>query len=294
MSEQAIVGSEILPISVGACATLACIWEVTAPKPGNVYRGADFEDVTYADFVTSAVLVGPVLELVSEQGVGVTVRKAVEVTHDAISSNTNLGMLLLLVPLAAVPCEEPLARGIASVLSSLSKEDTCETYAAIRYAQPAGMGKVNQADVNSLSPPNVNLTEAMALAADRDLVAMQYTNDYQQVFEVADRIESNLNNGLPLSGAIVEAYLSFLAKYPDSLISRKCGDAVAEQVSARASDVLAAGRPGDLAYEEQLKSLDFWLCSDGHRLNPGTSADFISAGLFVLLREQRLNWPIQF
>ena len=36
-------------MSRGAAASLACAWEVTAPKPGNVYRGADFDDVTYEE-----------------------------------------------------------------------------------------------------------------------------------------------------------------------------------------------------------------------------------------------------
>ena len=45
--------------TLGACATLACLWEATAPKPGNVYRGADFDDLTYADFLTSAAVDRP-------------------------------------------------------------------------------------------------------------------------------------------------------------------------------------------------------------------------------------------
>jgi triphosphoribosyl-dephospho-CoA synthase len=39
------------------------------------------------------------------------------------------------------------------------------------------------------------------------------------------------------------------------------------------------------AYERALTELDFWLRSDGHRRNPGTTADLIAAGLFVGLRE---------
>ena len=49
-------------LPVGAAASLACLWEVTAPKPGNVHRGADFEDASYMDFVQSAIVVGPILE----------------------------------------------------------------------------------------------------------------------------------------------------------------------------------------------------------------------------------------
>ena len=40
--------------SLGLCAQLACIWEATARKPGNVHRFRDFADVGYLDFLVSA------------------------------------------------------------------------------------------------------------------------------------------------------------------------------------------------------------------------------------------------
>ena len=65
-------------LSIGQCATLACLLEVTAPKPGNVHRGADFEDVTFVDFVASAVAIGPAMEHAVRSGVGAAVLDAVE------------------------------------------------------------------------------------------------------------------------------------------------------------------------------------------------------------------------
>ena len=50
-----------------------------------------------------------------------------------------------------------------------------------------------------------------------------------------------------------------------------------------------AGLPGDDAYRSAVADFDFWLRADGHRRNPGTTADLIAAGLFVLLREGRLE-----
>ena len=32
------------PLSIGLCAQLACVWEATARKPGNVHRFRDFAD----------------------------------------------------------------------------------------------------------------------------------------------------------------------------------------------------------------------------------------------------------
>src|SRR5689334_25243107 len=89
------------PIPLGTAATLACIYEATARKPGNVYPGADFDDTTtYAAFVKSAIAIGPVLERAPHVGVGLTVLDAVRATRDAVGTNTNLGTLLLIAPLA--------------------------------------------------------------------------------------------------------------------------------------------------------------------------------------------------
>jgi triphosphoribosyl-dephospho-CoA synthase len=279
--------------SKGVHATLACLWEATAPKPGNVYRGADFDNLTYADFLTSAAVIGPILNETLSKGVGAAVLAAVAATRDAVETNTNLGMLLLITPLAAAAEDCPLAEGVAKVLSNLSIEDARQVYAAIRLAQPGGLGEVDEADVNAPEAPQITLREAMALAADRDLVARQYVNDFAEVRWTADRIAAATTEQ-PLSEAIVRAYLELLAQHPDSLVARKCGPEVAAQVSAGAATVLAALRHGEDAYHACRAEYDFWLRADGHRRNPGTSADLIAAALFTLLREQRITWPVRF
>ncbi len=278
--------------TLGSCATLACLWEATAPKPGNVYRGADFDDATYADFLTSAAVIGPAIEMAAGQGVGAAVLSAVQATQTAVATNTNLGTVLLLAPLAAVPREKSIANGIAEVLSACDEHDTRQVYQAIRTAHPAGLGKVQQADVQET--PTIPLQEAMRLAASRDLVARQYTNHFQQVQQVANSLSQGVQQGWPLAQSIVHSFLTLLAEHPDSLIARKCGDEDASEVSVRSAAVLAQGEPGQEDYERGLTELDFWLRSDGHRRNPGTSADLIAAGLFVLLRDDRLNWPVRF
>jgi len=87
-------------LSIGRIATLACVLEVTAPKPGNVHRGADFEDVTFSDFLVSAVAVGEVFDRPG-LSVGQYVLQAVQQTEAFVGTNTNLGIALLLSPLVA-------------------------------------------------------------------------------------------------------------------------------------------------------------------------------------------------
>lgn len=272
------------------CATLACIWEATAPKPGNVYRGADFEDVTYADFLTSAVVLGQPVASAGEVGVGQAVLDSITAIHAAVGTNTYLGTVLLLAPLAAVREDVSLREGITEVLKCLTAEDTREVYEAIRLANPGGLGRVGEADVNTETPA-ITLLAAMQFAAERDLVARQYTNDFAQVLWVADRIAAA---GQPLGGAMVLAFLELLAEYPDSLITRKCGILVSRQVSQQAAHLLSLGQPGDESFDREIADFDFSLRTAGHRRNPGTSADLIAAGLFVLLRENRLKWPAKF
>ncbi|MFO0789208.1 MAG: triphosphoribosyl-dephospho-CoA synthase [Pirellulales bacterium] len=282
--------ADVLPVDIALATTLACVWEATAPKPGNVHRGADFEDVTYLDFIHSGVVIGPILAEASRRGVGQTVLEAVRRTRAAVATNTNLGTILLLAPLAAVPPTKAIADGIGEVLKRLTCSDTRAVYEAIRTSAAGGLGHAPKADVFADPPADLNLVEAMRMAADRDLVARQYAVNFADVFGLAQAIEDGVAGGWPLMTAIVHAHMQQLAKEPDSLILRKCGPAVAQQATAQAARIVDTLAPEDKDYGAALADFDFWLRSDGHRRNPGTTADLIAAGLFVLLREGRLDW----
>lgn len=289
-----IVPQQSIPMSPASAATLACVYEATAPKPGNVHPRARFEDATsYSDFVTSAVAVGPILGQAQVAGVGRTVLEAIRATRGVAGTNTNLGTLLLLAPLAAVPTEQSLQEGVGEVLNRLTTEDTRLVYEAIRLSEAGGLGRSDQSDVFSDAPPQLNLVDAMRLAAERDSIARQYVNGFADVFAgPASWIEGGSSRGWPLSAAIVHAHVRQLALGIDSLIFRKCGPQIAREASDRAAAVLEAGSPGEPAYQQALGALDAWLRADGHRRNPGTTADLIAAGLFVLLREGRLDWKV--
>lgn len=274
---------------IGVAATLAVIYEVTAPKPGNVHRGADFEDVSYLDFIRSAVVVGPIVGRVAELGVGATVLESVRATKEAVGTNTNLGTLLLIAPLAAVPDGVRHAEGIGRVLRELTLDDTGNVFEAIRISAAGGLGRAEEADVFEAPPGGLGLVDAMRMAGDRDLVARQYGNDFADVSGIASWIEEGVARGWSMDSAIVHAQIRQLAKEADSLILRKCGPQVGEQARAMAGRVLDAGLPGDDEYQRGLEDFDFWLRSDGHKRNPGTTADLIAAALLVLLREGRVE-----
>lgn len=191
------------PLSIGTCATLACLFEATAPKPGNVYRGADFEDLSYVDFLTSAAVLGPVMQEAAGRPLGETVLAGVQATRTVAGSNTNLGMILLLAPLAAVPREIPLAEGVGELLAQSTVDDARHVYEAIRLAQPGGLGRVQEADISE--EPSITLREAMELAAERDLIARQYTHNFADVLQrLVPWLLESLAGGAALAPAIVD------------------------------------------------------------------------------------------
>jgi triphosphoribosyl-dephospho-CoA synthase len=209
-----------------------------------------------------------------------------------VATNTNLGTLLLMAPLAAVPRAESLREGISKVLSDLSPIDSAAVYEAIRLANPGGMGVVMEMDLSG-EPPS-ELLAAMRYAADRDLAARQYVNGFQDVLEVVvPWLVEGQNGGWSLTTSTIHTHVRLMAEHADSLISRKCGFEIAKESSRLAGRVLEAGAPDTTAYQHALADLDFWLRGDAQRRNPGTTADLIAASLFVLLREQIIDWPVR-
>jgi triphosphoribosyl-dephospho-CoA synthase len=99
------------------------------------------------------------------------------------------------------------------------------------------------------------------------------------------KLQASLGRGWSLNETIVRVHLEIMSEYPDSLIARKLGVAIARRSADQAAAVLAAGELGSDDYQRALADFDFWLRSDGHRRNPGTTADLIVAALFAGLRD---------
>ena len=177
---------------------------------------------------------------------------------------------------------------MAAVLDGLTVEDATHVYEAIRLANPGGLGDAPEQDVRE--EPTVTLLEAMRLAADRDMVARQYANGFADVFDfgVPAFVSAFTKFGC-VEAAIIDSQFRWLAQYPDSLIARKNGLAVAEDVQRRAAEVLSHGGIATPEGRAAGVALDAHLRSDGNKLNPGTTADLITACLFVALRENKVT-----
>jgi triphosphoribosyl-dephospho-CoA synthase len=270
---------------VAAAAQLACLLEVTAPKPGNVTPAQTFHDTSYADFLASAIAIGPAIAAAGEQPLGVTVRSAITATRRWTQANTNLGIVLLLAPLARATLamgDRPLRDALHATLADTTIADARAVYAAIRLAAPGGLGSVPDEDVSR--PPSVSLTEAMRLARERDAVAREYATGFATTFDIgAPVLKRARGDGLSWSDAIVETYVTLLAAQPDTLIARKLGDAAARDVQGRARVTLAAGGVRGLPGRDELRALDRALRDPTNRRNPGATADLTTAAIFVTL-----------
>jgi len=274
------------PAEVAAAGQLACLLEVSAPKPGNVSPERHFHDTRYEDFLASAVAIGPALAGAAQQPLGVTIRSAVDATLQWTRSNTNLGIVLLLAPLARAALKPggTLRSRLSHVLRETTVADAVEAYAAIRRARPGGLGEASAEDV--AKAPSVTLRQAMALAAGRDAIAREYTTDFALTFEVGvPALQAARGEGLAWADAAVDTYLALLEHSADTHIARKLGTLEAESVSRRAGEIRASGGTRSPEGQQALAALDAELRDPRNRRNPGTTADLTCASLFVVILE---------
>jgi len=257
---------------VSKCLELGILLEVSADKPGNVNLITGFEGTRYEHFLASAVATSPFFELasqrglafsrgeigVAEVGVGRIIKECVkEVNAWQSGGNTLLGTLILLSPIAVAAgmtspmngkpfFDLPKLRGnLKLVVESTTSEDAVEVYEAIRIANPSGLGKVSDLDVNDPSSAEkirrerVTLFDVFKIASEYDLVCSEWVSNYHVTFDLAFPYLNKLTKtDAGLNVAVVHTFLNVLGKHPDTFIARKAGLEKAREVSVRAGQIL--------------------------------------------------------
>jgi triphosphoribosyl-dephospho-CoA synthase len=291
-AEARLIPPALAAGSRGWSAAVASILEAAAAKPGNVHPAASFPDLAFADLAAAGIAIAPVLEAAATRPLGATIRDAVAASRAASRSNANLGIVLVVAPLAAVPDDAgpPTPVAVERVLGRLDSGDAAAIWEAIRTAQPGGLGTSGRWDL--ADPPPADIRAAMRHAADRDTVARLWGRGYDELFAgpVAD-LAADIAAGLPLETAIIRSHLRQLARRPDSLIARRHGAAAAAEVSARAADMVAL--EGQAAWPRAVAEFDASLRRP-RRLNPGTTADLVAGGLYILLTQGLLHGQLPF
>lgn len=265
----------------------ACRLDVIAMKPGNVSVLSPGHGMRARDFLLSAKVAAPALAL-SGASVGERIVAAVTATQSAVGTNTNLGIVLLLAPLAKAT-EKPgrdLRTRLEEVLSELTIADAEQCFQAIRVAHPAGLGRAAQADVHA--PATADLRAVMRLAASRDSIAMQYANGFREVFELGLPIlVTQRRRWRSLAWATVACYLRFMVEMPDTHIVRKHGLERAREVQARVREVENAMKACENPRRLMMRLAAFDRELKERGINPGTSADLTVASLSVLILQER-------
>ena len=264
-----------------------CKLDVQAVKPGNIGLHGAGHGMRAADFVRSARACAPAICRLGIS-LGERILGAIEATRTVVDCNTNLGVVLLCAPLIQAVLDaqmdaqsRDLRAALERVLSASTVEDAVLVYRAIRLAAPGGMGRVAESDLTER--PVIGLRAAMALARERDLVAAQYADGYRLVFdEAVPRLLEFQSEWGYATWAVAGAYLALLGRYPDSLIARRHGIEKAREISAEAASLYesfaAVGQPAE--FRPRLLEFDRRLKLQG--INPGTTADLVITGLFII------------
>ncbi|MFX1293680.1 MAG: triphosphoribosyl-dephospho-CoA synthase [Promethearchaeota archaeon] len=302
--------------TIAQCGSIAALLEVSGyPKPGNIHRTRDFPKTRYEHFLASSVAIIPTLREIAYYGrsaynnkfglnelnLGASILKAVKNTQFwQYGGNTNLGIILLFVPLACAagmlidhphPSIQLFRENLELIIKNSTNEDTIKLYDAIRLANPGGLGTVNKFDLKNTSPKalkkeNINLYDIFKISSVRDNIAKEWITQFQITFEKGYPFfldVFHITEDINIS--TIYTYLKILGDIPDTLISRKYGVELAERISNKAKQILKASLKEGFSTKYSIElvwNFDLEL-RNKKKINPGTSADLTAAAIMVAL-----------
>ncbi|MFB6084462.1 MAG: triphosphoribosyl-dephospho-CoA synthase [Halorientalis sp.] len=264
-------------------AQLALLLEVTGtPKPGNVDRAHDYDDLRFEHFVAGAVGARRGLELAADgDGLGRAFERAVAGMSRQRAGNTQFGALLALVPLVRAAADGDLSGERAGEAArDTTVDDAADFYRAFEHVDvavddpPAGMDDLDVrrgADaVPAVAERGLTLYDVMERSAEIDGIAREWTGEFARTFEGAERL---LELEGPVPDRAARVFLELLAEEPDTFVATQHDRETAERATERAAAALAGDAdPWELANEFVAAGI-----------NPGTTADLTAGALFVAL-----------
>ena len=279
---------------IAKIAQIASALEVSGyPKPGNVHRTRDYDDMEFEDFIISGIVIGDTIRKattdvdVNNPQLGKYILEAVSETDRWIKNNTNLGIVMMITPIAVAAAIsdrfEDIRENIKLVMANTSVDDACDLYDAINIADAGGMGDQDEYDVASdnakkeLRENNQTMYDVLKISAPWDMLAREMTSDMPAVFEIGYPAYHELKEEKIKNEACVLTFLRILSQVPDTLISRKYGDDEALKISMMTRDLLKMKDSPD--FSVRLQEFDDYLFKN--KYNPGTTADLTAASIFV-------------
>ncbi|MCK9150802.1 triphosphoribosyl-dephospho-CoA synthase [Methanobacterium alcaliphilum] len=299
------------PKYIAKAAQIASVLEVSGhPKPGNVHRTQDFDDMVFEDFLLSGVVIGDTMRKTAKMGkkynleedfhkikIGKLILIAVEETNKWVANNTNLGIIMLLTPLCAAAGMSSniteVRENVHQIMLNTTSQDTVDLYKAIALADAGGMGERDDLDVTNddshkdILEKDINMFKILEISAEWDLLAKELTTKMPVTFETGFPLFKKTKIDHGINSATVSVFLTILSNFPDTLISRKYGLEKAQEVSRKANNILDKG--GILSEEGQLALENFDQIMMKNKLNPGTTADLTASSIMVSLLDEYLK-----
>ena len=261
--------------------------EVSAtPKPGNVDREHNYSDTRYEHFLASVVAAYPVIReaAAKKKSFGKLLAKTVvESNLWQNGGNTHFGAFILLIPLA-------MAEGNMVKAYELVKNTTVQD--AVYFYQAFAQANVKVAPVSRLSledsytitqiqQQNKTLYQLMQIAEHDDEIAREWTRGFP-LTKKAHQLLTTYVKDTDINEAIVKTYLEILKDHPDTFIQTKHNKTTAIQTSKKSAAIVdKIHKQGYLTMLPEIREFDEQLLSK--KINPGSTADIIISGLFLLL-----------
>lgn len=264
-------------------AQLALLLEVSGtPKPGNVDRHREYDDLRFEQFMAGAVgALSGLRRAARTDALGPAFETAIEGMSHQSGGNTQFGALLVTVPLVRAAATDQLSpEGVAAVVADTTVEDACAFYRAFDHVAVAVDEPPEGADdldvrrggdaTDALRERGLTLSDVMELSAPRDGVAAEWVSGFERTFEAAGWV---LADEGPVYRRASRAFLRLLAAEPDTFVATRNGAETAREVTERARAVLDDEEDPEALAEEFVR----------REINPGTTADLTAGALFVAL-----------
>jgi len=262
-----------------------CDTEIKSLKPGNVHRYSEGHGMNLKDFLKSSLIISKCLTK-NNLDLGKKILISVNEIQNKIKKNTNLGIILMLSPIATIVQEEgviskeELLKKIKSLIKKQNIKNSIPIFKAISLTSPGGLGFSKKYDVNE--PPNTNLYKAMEFAKKKDLIARQYCNGFEDIYKIGiPAYKKFYNKWGKVDWALTGVYLTFLKKFNDSHIVRNKGNKIATSIKKEAKKYYFFLKRNKNLTKIKKKLLIFDKKLKSKRINPGTTADLTVATLLL-------------
>ena len=261
-----------------------CDAEIKSLKPGNVHKYSKGHGMNIKDFLKSSLIISKCLTK-NNLDLGKKILASVNEIQNKIKKNTNLGIILMLSPIATIVqkegviSKEELLKKIKSLIKKQNIKNSIPIFKAISLTSPGGLGFSKKYDVNE--PSNTNLYKAMEFAKEKDLIARQYCNGFKDIYKIGiPAYKIFYNKWGKVDWALTGVYLTFLKKFNDSHIVRNKGNKIATSIKKEAKKYYFFLKNNKSLTKIKKKLLVFDKKLKSKRINPGTTADLTVATLF--------------